>query len=334
MRGLTGGAGAQPVAGPQRRRPARLGDRERGAAGRGAARPHAADPGTRAHQQRPGAGRASAGGPDRGLQHDHGGHGVQGARADGDGPAARPDGRERAARLRQHRAGTAAHARVRARAHPGRGGAAGHDRRRAPLARPDRAAPRRCGARRPAATSSPRPAATLPRLAQATREFLPRIDEFNRCVTEVILPDRQRRVDDGPLSAGVENYKEFWHAMVGQAGEGQGFDGNGPLPSPGDAEAARDTIQTGRTNYGNETLFANVCRRRCARGRPSPARCRRCGATCRATATRSRTSTDRRRWGPPTGRVRMRPRPAVPPLGSASAAALVPVRELDLETGR
>ena len=43
----------------------------------------------------------------------------------------------------------------------------------------------------------------------------------------VIIPTGKLKVDDGALSANVENYKEFWYAMVGQDGEGQCFDGNG-----------------------------------------------------------------------------------------------------------
>ena len=53
------------------------------------------------------------------------------------------------------------------------------------------------------------------------------IDAFNRCVTNVLIPTGNLKVDDGALSANTENYKEFWYALVGQAGEGQGFDGNG-----------------------------------------------------------------------------------------------------------
>jgi hypothetical protein len=65
------------------------------------------------------------------------------------------------------------------------------------------------------------------------------------------------RVEDGPFSTGVENYKEFWYSMVGQAGEGQSFDGNGSflrLNAPGGAQ----TITTGRTNYTGETMFGRV----------------------------------------------------------------------------
>ena len=59
--------------------------------------------------------------------------------------------------------------------------------------------------------------------------------------------------------------------MVGQAGEGQGFDGNGPflrLAAPGGVHA----IETGKTNYtgrlGVRQLRQPAAR---ARARPSPA---------------------------------------------------------------
>lgn len=100
----------------------------------------------------------------------------------------------------------------------------------------------------------------LARLGHATRAWLPEIDRFNRCATDVLIPTVKVRVDDGPLSAGVESYKEFWYAMVGQAAEGQSFDGNGTylrLQAPGGA----NRIESGATNYGTAeqgSLFANT----------------------------------------------------------------------------
>lgn len=96
----------------------------------------------------------------------------------------------------------------------------------------------------------------LARLGHATRQWLPRIDAFNRCITDVIIPTGMLKVDDGPLSANTENYKEFWHAMVGQAGEGAGFDGNGNFVRL-QAAGGQDLIRTGKTNY---SLFSYVGR--------------------------------------------------------------------------
>jgi phospholipid/cholesterol/gamma-HCH transport system substrate-binding protein len=99
--------------------------------------------------------------------------------------------------------------------------------------------------------------ADLARLGHESRTFLPVVDRFNRCMLDVFIPTLKLRVDDGPFSAGVENYKEFWYSMVGQAAEGQSFDGNGPflrLAAPGGAQ----TITTGKTTYTGETFFGRV----------------------------------------------------------------------------
>jgi virulence factor Mce-like protein len=99
----------------------------------------------------------------------------------------------------------------------------------------------------------------LAALAAGTKRFLPSIDDFNRCITGVILPSGNVKVQDGTHSAGVENYKELWYAMVGQAGEGAGFDGNGSFlrlaASPGDL-----MVQTGKTNYSGQSYFATASR--------------------------------------------------------------------------
>jgi phospholipid/cholesterol/gamma-HCH transport system substrate-binding protein len=49
----------------------------------------------------------------------------------------------------------------------------------------------------------------------------------SRCFNEIILPSGDVVLDEGPLSSGVPNYKEFWYTVVGLAGDAQGFDGNG-----------------------------------------------------------------------------------------------------------
>jgi ABC-type transporter Mla subunit MlaD len=58
-------------------------------------------------------------------------------------------------------------------------------------------------------------------------DFLPVLDDFNRCQLETILPTQEQRIDDGPLSTGLRNYEEFFQTMVSLAGESQNFDGNG-----------------------------------------------------------------------------------------------------------
>jgi phospholipid/cholesterol/gamma-HCH transport system substrate-binding protein len=97
-------------------------------------------------------------------------------------------------------------------------------------------------------------------LASAThssRALVPEADKFNRCVTEVIIPTGNIKVDDGEFSANTENYKEFWHSVAGQAGEGGGFDGNGSFLRVSAAGGSR-TITSGKTNYQLEPLHANA----------------------------------------------------------------------------
>jgi ABC-type transporter Mla subunit MlaD len=96
--------------------------------------------------------------------------------------------------------------------------------------------------------------ADLAQLGHATREWLPHIDAFNRCITDVILPTGNLKVDDGQFSANVENYKEFWYSMVGQNAEGKGFDGNGNYLRLGAAGGGK-TIRTGRTNYTGQAMI-------------------------------------------------------------------------------
>ena len=72
-----------------------------------------------------------------------------------------------------------------------------------------------------------------------------------------MLPTGDIKIEDGNLSTDRENYKEFWYAMVGLAGEDQNFDGNGPYvrfqTGGGD-----QTLSTGTGGSLSESLFSNV----------------------------------------------------------------------------
>jgi phospholipid/cholesterol/gamma-HCH transport system substrate-binding protein len=73
-------------------------------------------------------------------------------------------------------------------------------------------------------------AAATPALAQLTAEqtpFYKQTDLFNKCLTNVIIPAGNTKLQDGAATTGVENYKEFWYSLVGLGGIGQSFDGNG-----------------------------------------------------------------------------------------------------------
>jgi hypothetical protein len=68
------------------------------------------------------------------------------------------------------------------------------------------------------------------------------------------------KIEDGPLSTGVENYKEFWWAQVGLASEGQNFDGNGNYvrfqPGGGSQTLSTGTV-AGRPSDSGQ-LFGNA----------------------------------------------------------------------------
>src|SRR4051794_29021802 len=71
------------------------------------------------------------------------------------------------------------------------------------------------------------PATTdLARLIDRASELLPQTDLTSKCLRDVVLPAGDLVVQD-EFTNGEENYKEFFYALVGIAGEGQNFDGNG-----------------------------------------------------------------------------------------------------------
>jgi len=67
----------------------------------------------------------------------------------------------------------------------------------------------------------------LARTAQGTIGFLPEADALAQCTSKILVPSGNVVLDDGALSSGAANYKEFWYTIVGFNGEGQNFDGNG-----------------------------------------------------------------------------------------------------------
>jgi phospholipid/cholesterol/gamma-HCH transport system substrate-binding protein len=98
----------------------------------------------------------------------------------------------------------------------------------------------------------------LSRVVDASLALLPQADLASKCATRVILPTGNIKIADGPLSTGAENYKEFWYTMVGLAGEGQNFDGNGMYvrlqPGGGD-----QTVSVGAGGSSSaDRLFANA----------------------------------------------------------------------------
>ena len=71
---------------------------------------------------------------------------------------------------------------------------------------------------------------TVFNLAKSTDEsvkLFPQVDLVSKCFTNVVLPTGDIKVQDPPLTTNIQNYKEFWQALVGLSGESQNFDGNG-----------------------------------------------------------------------------------------------------------
>jgi phospholipid/cholesterol/gamma-HCH transport system substrate-binding protein len=64
-------------------------------------------------------------------------------------------------------------------------------------------------------------------LENAQTPLFKQSDLFNKCLTKVIIPAGNTKLQDGSASSGVESYKEFWYGLVGLSGIGQSFDGNG-----------------------------------------------------------------------------------------------------------
>ncbi|HET8674037.1 MAG TPA: MlaD family protein [Thermoleophilaceae bacterium] len=86
-------------------------------------------------------------------------------------------------------------------------------------------------------------------------KLIPQLDLINRCATGVILPTGDVPINDGFLSTGLPNYKEFWQSMVGLSSESQNFDGNGQYTrfQPGGGD---QSVSTGLSPEGK--LFGNA----------------------------------------------------------------------------
>jgi phospholipid/cholesterol/gamma-HCH transport system substrate-binding protein len=75
-------------------------------------------------------------------------------------------------------------------------------------------------------------AAATPSLASLEAEQVPLFKQtelFNKCLTNVLYPAGNTKIQDGASTSGVENYKEFWYSLVGLGSIGQHFDGNGAM---------------------------------------------------------------------------------------------------------
>ncbi len=97
----------------------------------------------------------------------------------------------------------------------------------------------------------------LSTLTARTPALLQQLDLLDRCITHTIIPTGNIKVNDGAFSSGEENYKEFWYSMVGLAGEGQNFDGNGQFLRLATGGGG-NLIQTGNSSNLGAPFFGNA----------------------------------------------------------------------------
>jgi ABC-type transporter Mla subunit MlaD len=103
-----------------------------------------------------------------------------------------------------------------------------------------------------------RPAtASLSSVTDDSLVLIPQIDLVNRCFIRNILPTGDKPVDDGFLSTGLPNYKEFWQTMTSLSGESQNFDGNGSY-TRFQTGGSNQTVSTGNTTIGGPPSFGNA----------------------------------------------------------------------------
>ena len=89
--------------------------------------------------------------------------------------------------------------------------------------------------------------------------FYKQSNALSQCLTKLIFPAGNAKLQDGSSTTGEDAYKEFWYALTGVAGLGQSFDGNGPLSrfligSGGETIRSAPTSILGTTLKGDRML--------------------------------------------------------------------------------
>jgi phospholipid/cholesterol/gamma-HCH transport system substrate-binding protein len=96
----------------------------------------------------------------------------------------------------------------------------------------------------------------LARVTNEALDLLPQTDLAAKCTRDVILPTGDVVIRD-EFTSGVENYKEFFYALVGLSGEGQNFDGNGMYVRFQTGGGA-DTLSLGSASSSTGQLFGHA----------------------------------------------------------------------------
>jgi virulence factor Mce-like protein len=101
----------------------------------------------------------------------------------------------------------------------------------------------------------------LARASDAATSLFAQQDLFAKCLDRVILPTGDIKIREtgnrAQFDTGVENYKEFWYAMNGLAGESQNFDGNGQYVRF-QTGGGLQTAATGNSNLTNAKAYFNL----------------------------------------------------------------------------
>jgi phospholipid/cholesterol/gamma-HCH transport system substrate-binding protein len=97
--------------------------------------------------------------------------------------------------------------------------------------------------------------AGLARLIDRASELLPETDLTSKCLRDVVLPAGDIVIDD-EFTTGEENYKELFYTLVGLAGEGQNFDGNG-MYVRFQTGGGSQTVSLGAKSASSGELFGN-----------------------------------------------------------------------------
>jgi virulence factor Mce-like protein len=95
----------------------------------------------------------------------------------------------------------------------------------------------------------------LAHLIDSTETLLPKVDAASRCVRDNVLPTGNTVIHD-EFTTGKPNYKEFWYALTGIAGEGQNFDGNG-MYVRFQTGGGSQQVSLGNSSSNSGALFGN-----------------------------------------------------------------------------
>jgi hypothetical protein len=98
--------------------------------------------------------------------------------------------------------------------------------------------------------------AELAHVTDQAIKLLPKTDLTSKCVSKVIIPAGNLKIND-EFATGAENYKEFFWGLVGLSGEGQNFDGNG-MYVRFQTGGGSQQISLGNSSSNSGELFGNL----------------------------------------------------------------------------